>query len=428
MRKTVLFWPFLMMTTLSAFSQDWKKARVLRNSPDTLNVEVKDKGWLYGPTTIQLRNPQSGSVEEVSAGDIKWVSIENGDTYVAASVLLDATPRDIEIERGDTSVMRMKEARVFLLELVKHPKLSLYVSEATGFPQFILQKDQGEYQTLVSRRFRMNTAGEVRELEDKQYYDQLRGIMSDCPGVSGSINRTSYDSRSMVSLVEKYLKECGGTVDQTSIRKKEKGKFEFSIIAGAGFTSYKFEKEEFFVDNPLVTEASMGGSSLTFGGRIAFVAPRMHQKVAFLLDVLYYKVKGDNTTKFDVIADDYYKERILKIDLNYLKNHLMARYSFGKETTLLRPFLGIGVGVNLVIGDNSSLTRNAYYQGEKTTNTTDAFPPNTLNKTQLSFLGSTGFTLNRLLVEYRFEPSTNILNGYKTNFITHNFLVGFRLK
>ena len=424
---TVLVLCFLLSSVVFGQS-DYKKAVIHKTSGDTLRCLVKDKEWLENPTSITIRTTPKSTTQQVKISEILKIIIENGDYYKAATVKIDKTPLEFQTAYIDPQLIKFEEALVLLqVEHSASPFTLMSLRRGGRFYLFV-QKDGGEPQPLIYRKISLLRDGVSFETEDNSYISQLADMLEGCAAAVKKTENTNYSTGRIVDIFKIYGQECGGNTTEYSNEQRLKGKMGITFIGGVSFNHPRFRGVDGFTGSPLITSNQLTTAAAFSGGvRMQYLLPRLHQRLALLLDLFYNSYTSNTTEYTSFTTSDLYTKKTLNIHPGLVKTALMAKYYLTDGA--LRPFLQAGFAGCLTISHEESVVLDDYYNGQSHISTANPYDGITYKKMQLGFTGGAGVEYKRLSADYRYGRVTGTVNVslIRSNVTTHSLLFGFRI-
>ena len=409
---------------------DYKKAVIHKRSGDTLQCLVKDREWLENPTSITIRTMPGNTTQQLNISDIKKIIIENGDHYQAATVKIDLTPTEFQTPYIDPQLVKFDETLVLLQVEYSASPFTLLSLRRSGRFYLYIQKNDAAPQLLIYRKVSLLRDGVPFEAEDNTFISQLADLFEGCTKALNKTANTNYSTGRIIDIFNLYNQECGGRSAQYSNEHRMSGKMGILLIGGISLNRPVFTGSNGFTGSPLISSNPMKANPSFSGGlRMHYLLPRVHQHMAFLLDLLYNSYTATVTENKSFTSNDLYTKKTLTIHPALIKTALMAKYYLTKGKGPVRPFLQAGFAGGLTISHKESVVQDDYYSGQSHITTANPYDGIVYKKTQLGFTGGAGIEYKRLSADYRYERVTGTASTLSmgSQVTTHSLLLGFRI-
>src|SRR5439155_15033555 len=171
----------------------------------------------------------------------------SNETYTSFTVELDLLPGD-QLEAINNSFIDSPSVkkRVFLLQLVMHPALRLYLFATQKKDHFYYTKGNEEPVELIHHYVYDDATKQVRE--NAKYKEQLSNLLASCPDLVAKSGTIKFKKNEIQDIILKYL-QCTTPGSAVEIKKNDTLSFEFGIVAGVMLNQFNFTgTEPFLVD------------------------------------------------------------------------------------------------------------------------------------------------------------------------------------
>ena len=401
---------FFFFLQLQAFGQkNFVKGNLFLSSGDTISGLIDDQNWDHNPKSINFKEQPESSVQQYNCNQLNGFSLEGGDVYLKAVVLVDKTPiRHEEIINHPKPVI--VSDTVFLLEQVKG-KLSLYhLLDEKDKNHFFVLRSNGVLEELILRLYVTYKNNQPTIGTAEQFKNQLKySIMPDSPALFSLIDRTTYTKLSLSTLVTKYNNWLNPEVP-VQIRKISKPVSKFGLVAGGNITNYKFKGQghDYLLDTQFEWQKNP-----MIGLFYQLQLPRNRQKWSIYNELAW---KRNNTqgnfnmqnANYRYVQDAYYTgEGKVSIKANYIGLTSMVRYSWMNQNW--QPFLNFGLAGNLGLNINTYVHGREHYQAENVSTNREIFKKP--SKYEVGIITGGGIKLNKVATEIRVEKGSGYLNS-----------------
>jgi hypothetical protein len=349
MKKRHLFLSVLFLVTISfqgLFSQrDFRPGYIIRNSGDTIHGQILYKA-INTSAICTFRATETEKPVEFSPFELIAYRFGDGRYFIS---------RTVELENGSRKVF---------LEFLLKGKANIYYMR-DGSDHYFIEKEKGKMIELTEPEKVLTDANGQDFIKPEQYPGKLRSVMSDCPDIFPSIDRTSLNHGSLIFLGKKYHEKV--CTDEPCIvfeRQRKPLHVRFGLYGGVSMNKFKFGSQKTYEQNgqkvadygdQLISDFSAGG----FGGiRIEFeniLSTFEHASLITDITFQYYNrylltetgaydlinYNGENYRMSSVSGLFYFQNLEVNIKTLMLKVPLLVNYTFLKGK--LRPYLNGGV-------------------------------------------------------------------------------------
>ncbi len=332
----------LLIADICLAQKNFTKAKVITIDKDTISGYIDYKEWIKSPTQISFKGDLTQSAITYNPSQIAGFIIEsNQETYHTLNFEVENLPRNgnkilyFNMKEYTNRTKRMEPVNAFV-RIVSAGKVTLYhYVNKDSEPHFLLKKDNEltvlVYHIVETKRY---------SAKYREYRSQLSTLLAEaCKPLS--IYNTEYYVSSMRKLIDNYNNCFSGAVKGSSPQ-KDKGRFEYGVMAGAGYT-----KMTHAMANPFMYTTVKGNANITpVGGLfLNYVFARGRGKYALLNELHTYQTKS--------LA--FYDDEHFNYDMRYLGLQHLFRYTFfvGKPSV----YALIGFSYATIIKQNSTLTR-----------------------------------------------------------------------
>ncbi len=219
----------LILATLPLFGQkNMVPATVLTKAGTSLKGEIDFKDWDKIPEVIKFEN---STVDELTPINTEKIEIYGSNPQVFVGKILPVAQFGNSINNySKTKELKVVQDTIFLRSL-EIGYLSLYEHQDDQFTfHYFIVKD-GEWEELLYHKY---TSGKIIK-QVQNYKGQLLSKMEDCPSVQSDLRSLDFNIDKIRSIVNKY-NTCSDKGFVTYSDQTKKGKAEFGILAGVGFS------------------------------------------------------------------------------------------------------------------------------------------------------------------------------------------------
>lgn len=380
----------LLIANICLAQKNFTKAKVITIDKDTISGYIDYKEWIKSPNQISFKEDLNHATTNYNPTQIAGFIIEsNQETYHSLNFEVENLPRSsnkivyFNMREYTNRTKRMESVNTFV-RIVSAGKVTLYhYVNKDSEPHFLLKKDN-ELTVLVYHIV------ETKQYSAKyrEYRSQLSSLLTEaCKPLS--IYNTEYYVSSMRKLIDNY-NECFSGAVKASSPQKDKGRFEYGVMAGAGYT-----KMTHAMANPFRYTTVKGNANVTpVGGLfLNYVFARGRGKYALLNELHTYQTK----------SAAFYDNEYFNYDMRYLGLQHLFRYTFfvGKPSV----YALIGFSYATIIKQNSTVTRR---DGsiEKL-----VYLPWAIRNDEQRAIAGIGISQKRLMLEARYHRGNGFTTG-----------------
>jgi hypothetical protein len=389
------------------------KGYIINNAGDTIKGEIDNKNWDTNPTQVKFRKEGATILTTYKPLEIKAFAVAN-DIYVSKIVAIDRSPT--EIDQMTTSPDPIMETDTIFLNAYLLGKANLYSFNQGRKQHFFIEKDT-VIQELIHNQYRKMIGAELMIVESDHYKQQLIMNMGDCENMVASIVNLKFDESSFIKLVNQY-NLCAHSLSHY-VKKNEKIKFEYIVLAGISRTDFAFNSITNFVP------VSHSTPSIDFTGGIGLniTSPRNPNHWSFYNDLFYshYRYTASFENKKDPnnqVEYDY------AFQFSYLKLANMLRYQYpGKN---IKPFIGLGITNGYAIKYKGFKTVKEQFYGASREYTVSIVED--YKKHEIGVVANLGFIYKKILLEFRYEKNDGPVKDKigLVNVTNYCFLLGYK--
>lgn len=415
---------FILVAALIVFISNLKgqknlqKAILLTNSGDSIKGFINYQNWKNNPKTIDFIDDQKQS-QKFDPASIKGFIIPSaGETYASFDVETNTLPQD-EREAIDNENNPQPPVKnpVFLLQLVKHPLISLYVLVRNRKPHFYFSRSSEEPKELI--HFFQYNESIKQVLEDDEYKKQLEVLFSSCANVVAEISSLHFDQDEIQAAFIKYIK-CAAPGSAIEIKSKDKSSLKLGFIGGAMLNHYKLAGTDEVVDNNYGNNISpVIGISLDLG--LSRNLNKWH-----LVNEIILKSYKTSSSFVRPYGNGYSVANDVKLGFLYTQLNTLLRYIYQSGGSVV-PYINAGIGNAFSIKENQNSIKRTYSFGRE--ENTEAI--NGPRKYEFSLQGGAGISTKNIQVELRYGWNKKGFSPYQNldiNPSSLQFLLTYQLK
>jgi len=315
--KVWLFIPFFIAAGITiGFSQkNFTKAKVITNGSDTLSGYIDYKEWIKSPGQISFKaNEEQTAITYAPYQIAGFIIDDNKEAYHSLEFAVENLPRSsnkvlyFNLKEYTNRVKKIESVSAFV-RVISDGKATLYhYVNKDSEPHFLIKKD-GALTVLVYHVVETkNYSARYRE-----YRSQLSGLLNDtCEKLA--IYNVDYYVGPMRKLIDSY-NACFNGAKKTDLPHKDRGRWEYGVMAGAGYTSMTHSMATPYRNFKVDGEAHI---TPVVGAFLNYVFARGRGRFALLNELHTYQFKS--MAFFD---DEYYR-----YNMHYLGMQHLFRYTF----------------------------------------------------------------------------------------------------
>jgi hypothetical protein len=296
--------------------------------------------------------------------------------------------------------------RVFLLQLINHPALSLYQFTDNNKEHFYYTRGNEKPVELIHHYLYDESSKQVSE--NLAYKKQLTLLLEACPAVIGTLQTLKFKKKEIQNIILKYL-ECISPGSAIDSKKDDPGSLEFGIVAGLSFNKFIFKGSY----NPLGGENYDDDMSPVFGVLLDFGLPRNRNKL-HIINELIYKSYKTGTSFIRPTGNGYIDTGDVNINFSYLQLNTIFRYIFPSKASV-KPFINLGIGNAFMIAESENNVHTVSSFGNQEKNAKAFGHP---DKYEFSVLGGAGLAIRAIHMEFRYVNSIKSFSPY-TNLVVN---------
>ncbi|MDP4280783.1 MAG: porin family protein [Bacteroidota bacterium] len=397
--------------SLPGISQKHNTEGVIINlQNDSIKGLIDFREWNSNPDKI-LFTAEDGSEKTYTPYQIRGFVIPSKERYIAERVSLDVTSEKTEDLMNEQGPKVVKDTCLFLRVVVRGEVSLYYFNDLNDRSHYYIAKQNDRPVELIQRKnYKTLTDGSAYSKSYITTLDLFKGQMillfQDCPELKEAINRSSFTTSSLGSLVIRY-NQCKQYA-VSYVQKEDKTKFKIGILAGPTFvTSLIFSKISDNIEDQLdVSGLKLHASTgFTAGISLHFNFARNFNCWSLVNELVYrqYSAKGTKNTPRGWFT--YEQNYQFTFNLSYLKLNTLCRYQFPKWK--IQPFAEIGMSNGFLTKESNSETKTTIKQDH----TSKSITKNALDeirKYEFGLVGGLGAMWNKLGVSLRYERAQGI--------------------
>ncbi|WP_181840308.1 outer membrane beta-barrel protein [Emticicia sp. BO119] len=370
--------------------KNFTKGKIITFNKDTLSGYINYKEWIKSPNQISFKDDPTQSARSYTTSQIAGFSIDsNKETYHALNFDIENLPRSsnkivyFNMKEYSNRTKKIESVSAFV-RIVSDGNVTLYhYVDKDSEPHFLLKKADSlivlVYHIVETKHY---------SAKFREYRSQLSKLLTEsCKPLS--IHHTEYYVSSMRKLIDNY-NECFNSAIKSIAPQKDKGRWEYGIIAGVGYT-----KMTHAMANPFRYIEVKGNANITpVGGLfLNYVFARGRGKYALLNELHTYQTRSSVT----------YDDEHFHYQMHYLGLQHLFRYTFfvGKPSV----YALIGFSYATIIKQNSTITRRDG-SVEKL-----VYLPWAVRNDEQRAIAGIGLSHKRLMIETRYYRGNGFTTG-----------------
>lgn len=318
------------------------KGKLITADKDTLSGYIDYKEWVKSPLEIYFKREMSQPSFVYSSTELRGFIIDfNQETYTSLSFSIEKLPRNgskivfqslgAYFNRGKRFIQKNAFVRV-----LSAGKAMLYHFVDKDSEEHFLLKQGNILEPLVYHI--IETGSQTAKI--KQYQLQLAETLSDaCKKLP--FQNTDYYAKDMKKLIDSY-NDCFKIIVKPEYAHTNKGKWEYGVLAGAGYSRIKHIISTSVPPNYIYVK---GNGNITPAGGIFlnYVFARSRGKFAIMNELHTYALKS---TAADI-------ESRFRYDIRYVGLQNLFRYTFylGKPSI----YALAGISNSIIVSDRSMI-------------------------------------------------------------------------
>lgn len=249
---------------------------------------IRYKAWINNPASMTFTGADGKQVLLEPAA-VKEVHIDGKDVYIARLVTRytnSLTTQDLTYDAVEPSV----NEELFLRQLVKGNRVSLYVFRDVSRTNYFLVDSTGRVETLRYLRFLKDNDGTTSMLERKTFQEQLMPYLrgGDEKGKK-MLYSAAWKDEDMIALFAQLNDQTGPVYAAEELKKNRRDQRIF-VGAGAALVNYSFESVDPIID--AMTFTSSVNPQFWAGYRFTGSRRASRLSLQFVTGYLAYKTTG----------------------------------------------------------------------------------------------------------------------------------------
>lgn len=391
----------VLITTICVAQKNFTKAKIITTERDTLSGYINYKEWIKSPGQITFKEDLSQpSVVNYDTKQILGFIIDsNQETYHSLNFKVEKLPRSSN--KIMYSSMKEYNNRAKITDSISTFARVLTAGKATLYhyvdknaeAHFLIKKDDSLhvliYHIIETKRYSANF---------REYRSQMAEILVDaCKPLP--IYATDYYVSSMKKLISTY-NACFNEPIKTESVEKDKGRWEYGIMAGAGYTKLTHSMGTSFSYVSVKGDATITPVGGVF---LNYVFARGRGRFALMNELHTYHVK----------SSIFFDGEHFNFDMHYLGLQHLFRYTVyvGKPSV----YALLGFSYSRVIKQNSTMVRR-----DGSIEPLVMFSWSVKNDEQRGIAGI-GLSLKKLMLEGRYYRGNGFAGGLSTAIPNNRF-------
>jgi hypothetical protein len=242
MRSIVLFLTLFFFALDLSAQRNYVPAVIATQQGDSLRGFVDYRNWNISPGEIRFKTSLTDKEDQhFGPGEIKGFRLaEPDETYTSLQVKIDITRQDAAVL--DRVIPREIQDTLVFMKVLTAGNYHFYGYIDTHGREHYFYDISGKPESIQEleyvKAYIVNSEG-GRLFESRAYRQQLKELFKDCPAVAKHASRLSYGEIELFNLFVAYY-DCKHPSDKPLEKKIEAKRFEFGVLAGTSFNSFKF--------------------------------------------------------------------------------------------------------------------------------------------------------------------------------------------
>jgi hypothetical protein len=393
MKNYLFAFVFCIACSIASAQSNFIKGLIIGINGDTVYGTIDYRNWKNNPETIDFIdvNNEKKRYDPSSINGFHIPSVN--ETYTSFLVEIDREPGDADdaINKRFEDITPLKK-KVFLLQLVKHASLGLYLYSDTWKEHLFYLKESNEPVELI-HSYQYNESSK-QVYQNTKYKEQLTALFAACPDITRAVQTIKFGKKEIQDITLKYL-QCSAPSSAITIKKKDPVLFKFGILAGISSNTFKIQGS-----NSVLSDDNYSGNlSPVAGISLDIVIPRSRSSWHIVNEIIYKSHKtGSNFTR--PYGNGFTANLNVDIAFSYLQVNTLGRYVFPSNAQL-KPFVNVGVGNGTIIKENKNKLNVKYSFGSEENSTAIDGP----RKYEFSTLFGAGIIVKKMQAELRYWQS-----------------------
>ncbi len=253
------------LATEVAIAQQYEPGWLVRNTSDTLRVEIENSHWGEPPTFIRYRSGPDGSSELVRAHQVQAFSVAG--RYFRTEVL----PVDHAAETRNDLLPRENYTNVhadsLLAEVLVTGPATLWRVVRPGSTHLLLRRENQPVLDLAERRYlhQLAATGTWVVTEGNNYRNQLTLYLADCPAARTVAQTAPFTAAGLVAIAQAYNTSCS-LARQPGRTWLEKTALRRHMLEGGVVAGLRYQRVLADIANPNPTDTPTDAALHPFAG------------------------------------------------------------------------------------------------------------------------------------------------------------------
>lgn len=252
-----------LIMNLMVFSQTkYEEGYFISNDGVRTDCLIKNGDWIYNPVSFEYKKYKDADRQLLTISEVKEFGITNYSKYVRASVNIDVSRGEEDIDELSDSAQPQWQSDTLFLKVIIAGDATLFYYEGKTPARFFYQVSGSPVQQLIYKAYKSP------ETEAVYYNDDFHKQLFQNANCNNETFKNIQVIRYKISELKDYFatyNRCKGNVVFDPINKKKKKMFLLSLVAGADNTS--------LTDGyPAQYPGGSTTNALAFPGKVSFAA------------------------------------------------------------------------------------------------------------------------------------------------------------
>ena len=393
MKKYILLLVSITGFFYAAGQTNFVKGFIITSNGDSVTGSIDYRNWKNNPLSVTFLS-EKNEKKTFDANTIKGFYIFSAnEMYTSFTVEMDMQPGDADNAINNLVIDSPSITRAFfLLQLVKHPLVSLFYFSDSRREHFYYVKANEPPVELIHRYIYNESSKQVQE--NAKYKTQLFELFSSCSDVANAAQQIKFRKKEMEDGFTEFI-QCSAPGSSVYTKKKDPVVVKLGVIAGFMKNTFHFEGT-----NTLLVDENYSGNNSPVFGVSADIGLSRNQYKWHIVNELIYKMYKTSSSFTGPFGNGYTVTNDVAIALSYAQLNTMLRYVFVTKGSLM-PYLNAGIGNGFIVKESKNSLHSRYSFGtEEDTRAVDG-----PKKYEFSLQAGAGISIRKIQIEIRYATN-----------------------
>ena len=202
MKKYIIFSLIIFSVSVSALAQiNFEEAYVIFNDGTKKTCLIKNEGWEFNPSEIEVKFDDSEEIQTLAINQIKGFGFYYKEKYERNIVKIDQSSNNSNIKPFSKQRAPEFVTDTVFLKILVEGDVNLYYYAEKFLSRFFFKTGNSDPVPLIYKKYYVNLS---EFSTNKSYIQQLYTLMADGPVSESIIKKTEYNLQDMISLFSQF--------------------------------------------------------------------------------------------------------------------------------------------------------------------------------------------------------------------------------